>query len=97
MIDASALHGILDDQPLHKFDRESIEAEFGDRVVAGPYRLQVLAKVGSCTISSAREDMKAELLSRLAGTYKPALAQGQYQWWCYLPADEADRRLRQLL
>ena len=99
-IDATTIKRILDEQPVHEFDRESIEAELGDRNVVGMYRLQILADGGSNTTCSAHEDMKAELLSRLDGTYdKPAPPQGQYQYWCYLPADEMDRqlRLRQLL
>ena len=97
-VDASTIRRILDEQPLHRFDRESIEAELGDRVVIGVYRLQILEDGHTNTTSSARGDMKAELLSRLDGTYdKPTAAQGKYQYWCYLPGDELDKRLRQLL
>ena len=97
-VDASTVERILDEQPLHRFDRESIEAALGDTVVVATYRLQVLASGGSSTTSEAREDLKAELLSRLDGTYdKPSLPQGKYHWWRYIPSDDLERRLRQLL
>ena len=62
------------------------------------YRLQIQADGGSNTTCSAHEDMKAELLSRLDGTYeKPTPAMGEFRYWCYLPADEMASRLKQLL
>ena len=89
--DASALRRILGEQPLHRFDRESIESELGDRIVVGPYRLKV-TKGGSYTDSTAHVDLKAELLSRLDGTYTaPHGGQGPYYWWCYLPSDEMNK------